>query len=204
MPVLGGALIDRFSWHACFGINLPLCLLLIIFYLHLSRGSHPQPELRSATNPKTSNDRSAWDPHHRAMRYLLVNRPAIWEYSLRMDQRPYHRLVCSFSPACSIVLGRQGIDPGSHNQEAKYPCSFLVLSVLQWHCSNDRVLHFRLLAMRSKRDNTQVWPSDFGLDHWICSPDLCCQVLGIPKVGYFTRELTPHFLDFATKRKTNE
>ena len=30
-PVLGGALIDRFSWSACFGINLPLCPLLIIF-----------------------------------------------------------------------------------------------------------------------------------------------------------------------------
>ncbi len=36
-PVVGGALIDRFSWRACFGINLPLCPLLIIFtafFLH--------------------------------------------------------------------------------------------------------------------------------------------------------------------------
>jgi MFS family permease len=36
-PVIGGALIDRFSWRACFGINLPLCPLLIVFtafFLH--------------------------------------------------------------------------------------------------------------------------------------------------------------------------
>jgi MFS family permease len=30
-PVVGGALIGRFGWRACFGINLPLCPLLIVF-----------------------------------------------------------------------------------------------------------------------------------------------------------------------------
>lgn len=30
-PAVGGALIDRFSWRACFGINMPLCPLAIAF-----------------------------------------------------------------------------------------------------------------------------------------------------------------------------
>ncbi|KAK5939819.1 hypothetical protein PMZ80_008201 [Knufia obscura] len=30
-PLIGGALIDRFSWRACFGINIPLCPMAIAF-----------------------------------------------------------------------------------------------------------------------------------------------------------------------------
>lgn len=30
-PVVGGVLIDKFGWRACFGLNLPLCPLLIAF-----------------------------------------------------------------------------------------------------------------------------------------------------------------------------
>ena len=42
-PVVGGALIDRFSWRACFGINLPLCPLLIIFTAYFLHDPIPNP-----------------------------------------------------------------------------------------------------------------------------------------------------------------
>lgn len=43
-PAIGGALIDRFSWRACFGINLPLCCLAIILSLIYITDPHVSPE----------------------------------------------------------------------------------------------------------------------------------------------------------------
>lgn len=53
-PIIGGALIDRFGWRACFGINVPLCPLVIAFtWFFLSDPvQHPDIELPFAQKLK--------------------------------------------------------------------------------------------------------------------------------------------------------
>lgn len=43
-PVVGGVLIDAFSWRACFGINLPLCPLAIALTFFFVNDPIPMPE----------------------------------------------------------------------------------------------------------------------------------------------------------------
>ncbi|KAJ4251386.1 hypothetical protein NW762_011367 [Fusarium torreyae] len=47
-PTIGGALIDAFSWRACFGINLPLGVVCIVLTAY---GVHEQPVARQADTP---------------------------------------------------------------------------------------------------------------------------------------------------------
>ncbi|KAM0546274.1 hypothetical protein ACHAPJ_010958 [Fusarium lateritium] len=47
-PTIGGALIDAFSWRACFGINLPLGVVCIVLTAY---GVHEQPVVRQADTP---------------------------------------------------------------------------------------------------------------------------------------------------------
>ncbi|EXL92992.1 major facilitator superfamily domain-containing protein [Fusarium oxysporum II5] len=47
-PTIGGALIDAFSWRACFGVNLPLgvmCLVLTAYGVHEQHPRHDAPVL---------------------------------------------------------------------------------------------------------------------------------------------------------------
>ncbi|KAF4493718.1 aflatoxin efflux pump AFLT [Fusarium agapanthi] len=44
-PTIGGALIDAFSWRACFGVNLPLGVLCLVLTAY---GVHEQPPRRDA------------------------------------------------------------------------------------------------------------------------------------------------------------
>lgn len=43
-PVIGGALIDTFSWRACFGINLPLGVFCVAFTAYGFQDPTPPPE----------------------------------------------------------------------------------------------------------------------------------------------------------------
>jgi MFS family permease len=43
-PMIGGALIDAFSWRACFGINLPLGVLCIAFAAYGFHNPSPNPD----------------------------------------------------------------------------------------------------------------------------------------------------------------
>lgn len=44
-PIIGGALIDAFTWRACFGINLPLGALCIIFTAYGFQDPVPNPDI---------------------------------------------------------------------------------------------------------------------------------------------------------------
>lgn len=48
-PPLGGALIDRFSWRACFGVNLPVCACALAFMVAGFRDPTPTPAASSAS-----------------------------------------------------------------------------------------------------------------------------------------------------------
>lgn len=51
-PVVGGVLIDAFSWRACFGINLPLCPLAIAFTAFCVTDPVSMPENRASFREK--------------------------------------------------------------------------------------------------------------------------------------------------------
>jgi MFS family permease len=57
-PIIGGALIDAFSWRACFGINLPLgvlCVALTAYGFHDPVPTHTPPYLsRKSLSASTS------------------------------------------------------------------------------------------------------------------------------------------------------
>jgi MFS family permease len=48
-PLIGGALIDSFSWRACFGINIPLCAIGVLFIMIGFPDPKPEPSEQQLT-----------------------------------------------------------------------------------------------------------------------------------------------------------